>query len=67
MEVTLTPEDFRMVPRLLAMTPLPIPLMTPPVTRTYFMAWRNKLASLDYCLQHKIVFSDSLVVLLSPL
>lgn len=38
MEVTLTPVDLRMVPTLLAMTPLPIPLMTPPVTKMYFIA-----------------------------
>jgi len=38
MEVTLTPDDLRMVPKLLAITPFPIPLITPPVTSMYFMA-----------------------------
>lgn len=37
MAVTCSPHDFRMVPTLLAMMPLPIPEMTPPVTRMYFI------------------------------
>ena len=36
-EVTLIPLDLRMVPMLLAMTPLPMPLITPPVTKMYFI------------------------------
>lgn len=37
MAVTCRPQDFRIVPTLLAMIPLPIPEMTPPVTRMYFI------------------------------
>lgn len=37
MAVTCRPHDFRIVPTLLAMMPLPIPEMTPPVTRMYFI------------------------------
>ena len=37
MDVTLRPHAFRMKPTLLAITPLPMPLMTPPETRMYFM------------------------------
>ena len=36
-EVTLMPHDRKMVPMLLAMTPFPTPLITPPVTRMYFI------------------------------
>lgn len=35
--VTCRPHDFRIVPTLLAIMPLPIPEMTPPVTRIYFI------------------------------
>lgn len=37
MAVTRSPHDLRIVPTLLAMIPLPIPDMTPPVTRMYFI------------------------------
>ncbi|KAF0746769.1 hypothetical protein FWK35_00018010 [Aphis craccivora] len=37
MDVTWTPQDFRSVPMDEAMMPLPTPLMTPPVTKMYFM------------------------------
>ncbi|KAE9538078.1 hypothetical protein AGLY_006050, partial [Aphis glycines] len=37
MDVTWTPQDFRSVPIDEAMMPLPTPLMTPPVTKMYFM------------------------------
>ncbi|TNN86169.1 hypothetical protein EYF80_003586 [Liparis tanakae] len=37
MAVTCRPQDFRIVPTLLAMMPLPMPEMTPPVTRMYFI------------------------------
>lgn len=37
MAVTCRPHDFKMVPTLLAMMPLPMPEMTPPVTRMYFI------------------------------
>lgn len=37
MEVTCSPQDLRMVPMLLAMIPLPMPEITPPVTRMYFI------------------------------
>lgn len=37
MAVTRSPHDFRIVPMLLAMIPLPMPEMTPPVTRMYFI------------------------------
>lgn len=40
MEVTCNPHDFRIVPILLAMIPFPIPEMTPPVTRMYFICLR---------------------------
>lgn len=36
-EVTCKPHDFSMVPMLLAMIPFPIPDITPPVTRMYFI------------------------------
>ena len=38
MLVTRIPCDLRIVPRLLAIMPLPTPLITPPVTSTYFIA-----------------------------
>lgn len=37
MAVTRSPHDLRIVPMLLAMIPLPMPEMTPPVTRIYFI------------------------------
>ena len=37
-DVTRMPHDLMMVPMLLAITPLPTPLMTPPVTKIYFIA-----------------------------
>ena len=37
MEVTRSPQFFRSTPILLAVTPFPSPLTTPPVTRTYFI------------------------------
>jgi len=37
MAVTLRPYDLRRSPVLLAMIPLPIPLITPPLTTTYFI------------------------------
>ena len=37
MEVTCKPHDLSIVPTLLAMIPFPIPDMTPPVTRMYFI------------------------------
>lgn len=37
MEVTSMPQQFNNVPNELAMTPFPTPLITPPVTRMYFM------------------------------
>lgn len=39
MDVTWTPQDFRSVPMDEAMMPLPTPLMTPPVTKMYFMVY----------------------------
>jgi hypothetical protein len=36
MDVTRYPHPFNSTPMLLAVTPLPSPLTTPPVTRTYF-------------------------------
>ena len=38
MDVTLWPHAFEMTPMLLAVTPFPNPLTTPPVTSTYFIA-----------------------------
>jgi len=38
MDVTRCPQCFKMTPMLLAVTPLPSPLTTPPDTSTYFMA-----------------------------
>ena len=38
MDVTLWPHAFKMTPMLLAVTPFPNPLTTPPVTSTYFIA-----------------------------
>ena len=37
MEVTRRPQALRSRPMLLAVTPFPRPLTTPPVTRTYFI------------------------------
>lgn len=37
-DVTAIPHALSNVPKELAMTPLPTPLMTPPVTRMYFIA-----------------------------
>lgn len=37
MAVTWSPHDFRIIPMLLAMIPLPTPEITPPVTRMYFI------------------------------
>lgn len=37
MEVTRKPQDLSRTPMLLAVTPFPSPLTTPPVTSTYFM------------------------------
>lgn len=37
MAVTCRPQDFRIKPTLLAMMPLPIPDITPPVTKMYFI------------------------------
>jgi len=37
MAVTRKPQDLRMSPMLLAVTPLPSPLTTPPETTTYFI------------------------------
>lgn len=37
MEVTRRPQALRTTPILLAVTPLPSPLTTPPVTSTYFI------------------------------
>lgn len=36
-DVTLRPHDFNKVPKDDAITPLPTPLMTPPVTKMYFI------------------------------
>lgn len=38
MEVTRSPQALRMSPILLAVTPFPSPLTTPPVTKTYFIS-----------------------------
>lgn len=38
MDVTLCPHAFKTTPMLLAVTPFPNPLTTPPETRTYFIA-----------------------------
>lgn len=38
-EVTLSPLFFSSTPMLLAVTPFPNPLTTPPVTSTYFILW----------------------------
>jgi hypothetical protein len=38
MEVTRRPQALRTTPMLLAVTPLPSPLTTPPVTNTYFIS-----------------------------
>ena len=40
-DVTRTPDAFSIVPILLAITPFPIPLITPPVTSIYFIAEVN--------------------------
>ena len=43
MAVTRSPHDLRIVPMLLAMIPLPIPDITPPVTRMYFIVAEETL------------------------
>ena len=56
MDVTLTPEDLRIAPTLLAMTPFPMPLITPPVTRIYFIANRfRRPATFNYILPVKVI------------
>ena len=42
MDVTLKPQCFKIVPSEDAMTPLPIPDITPPVTKMYFILSRNE-------------------------
>lgn len=37
MAVTSIPQHFRIAPNELATTPFPIPLITPPVTKMYFL------------------------------
>lgn len=37
MEVTSMPQLFNIAPKALDITPLPTPLITPPVTKIYFM------------------------------
>jgi len=44
MDVTWMLQCLRIVPNELAITPLPTPLITPPVTRMYFIAWQIKTA-----------------------
>lgn len=39
MEVTSIPQQLSNVPNELAITPFPTPLITPPVTKMYFMFW----------------------------
>lgn len=41
MDVTSMPQQFKSVPNELAITPLPTPLMTPPVTKIYFIVFGN--------------------------
>lgn len=41
MDVTSRPHDFNKVPNDEAMTPLPTPLITPPVTKMYFIVSAN--------------------------
>ena len=38
MAVTRSPMDLSRVPMLLVITPLPMPLITPPLTRMYFVS-----------------------------
>lgn len=40
-EVTSMPQQFSNVPNELAITPLPTPLITPPVTKMYFIVCGN--------------------------
>lgn len=47
MEVTRSPQALRIRPMLLAVTPLPSPLTTPPVTKTYFIS-KPKGATLSF-------------------
>jgi hypothetical protein len=55
MEVTRRPQDWSTTPMLLAVTPLPSPLTTPPVTRTYFMASIGFLSAASHsCLISRI-------------
>ena len=54
MDVTLLPHAFSSTPMLLAVTPFPSPLTTPPVTRTYFIA--AAAASGVWCFGRKLVF-----------
>ena len=43
-EVTCSPQPFRRAPILLEITPFPIPLITPPVTKMYFIIDSNLFA-----------------------
>lgn len=48
-EVTSMPQQLSSVPKELAITPLPTPLITPPVTKMYFMAGRAVALLLLLC------------------
>lgn len=43
MDVTWMLQCLRIVPNELAITPFPTPLITPPVTRMYFIIWQDDL------------------------
>ncbi len=57
MDVTLCPHAFRMTPILLAVTPFPSPLTTPPETRTYFMASNLTRTHLCFLAQSKACYA----------
>lgn len=53
MEVTRSPHALRRTPMLLAVTPFPSPLTTPPVTNTYFISFSGPCDSNSRSLAHK--------------
>lgn len=54
MEVTRRPQCLRMVPTLEAMTPFPIPEITPPVTKMYFIFPHCNTKKLCHSLKYKV-------------
>ncbi len=57
MDVTRCPHALRITPMLLAVTPLPKPLTTPPLTSTYFIIYGVMLSWEDILFHNVLGFS----------